>query len=132
MRFDLLVLLLFCLPTSLQCVAEELQQELQDFPDANLTQQQWNNRVEDARQNSEQFVAGARMRMSDPVQSHEESSKATDERAMSDSSLRSGDIVSTSRGFLMYVGSDDHEPEPSDFVPAPESAIPGARSPVAR
>ena len=122
----------FCLPTSLQFAAEELQEELKDFPDATLTRPQWNKRVEEARQNSEQFVAGARTRTYDPVQSDEEISKEKDERAMSDSSLRSGDIVSTSRGFLMYVGRDDHEPQPNDFVPAPESAVPAVSSPIAR
>jgi hypothetical protein len=66
MKSGILVLFVsFWLPAALPCSAEELQKELQDFPDANLTEQQWNDRAEDARRNSEQFIAGARMRMSD-------------------------------------------------------------------
>jgi hypothetical protein len=131
MRFGPLVLsVLLWLVTSPHCFSEELRKELQDFPDANLTEQQWQNRVEDARRSSEQFAANARMRMSDPVQSDQEISKATDERAMSDSSLRSGDIVSTSKGFFIYVGRDDHEPGPNDFVHAPRSAVPVGHRPV--
>jgi hypothetical protein len=125
MRFYLLLVLCVSvwLPTSQQCPAEDIQDELQDFPDAKLTGPQWSKRVEEARRNSEQFVAGARTRTYDPVQSDEEISKEKDERAMSDTSLRSGDIVSTSKGFLMYVGRDDHEPQPNDFVPAQEPAL---------
>jgi len=134
MKFDLLLILCvsFWSPTSLQCPDEELQEELQDFPDANLTGPQWSKHLEEAQRNSEQFVAGARTRTFDPVQAEEEISREKDERAMSDSSLRSGDIVSTSKGFLMYVGRDDHEPQPNDFVPAPESAVSTVRSQIAR
>jgi hypothetical protein len=107
--------------------AQEAQQ-MQDDSNASLTEQQWRQRVEDARGRSEEFVAKARSRMSEPIQWDEEDAKVADQRAMNDPSLKRGDIVSTSKGFLRFVGRDEGNRKPSDFEPATE--IPAARSPM--
>jgi lysozyme family protein len=91
-------------------LAEELQQEFQqdlsDFSDATLTQQQWRERVEDARRRSEAFVAQARSHTIHSVQSDQEDPELTDQLAMNDPSLKPGDIVSTSQGLLVFIGRD--------------------------
>jgi uncharacterized protein (DUF2235 family) len=107
--------------------AQEAQQ-MQDDSNASLTEQQWRQRVEDARGRSEEFVAKARSRMSEPIQPDEEDAKAADQRAMNDPSLKRGDIVSTSKGFLVFVGRDEGNRQPSDFEPA--TGIPAAQSPM--
>ena len=93
-------------------------QELENFPDAALTSQQWQQRVQDARRRSEEFVANARTQPADPP-SDKEDAAAADQRAMNDPSLQRGDIIATSQGFLVFVGRDNEERQPGDFVPAP-------------
>jgi lysozyme family protein len=95
-------------------------QEQEDLPDSVLTSEQWQQRVEEARRRSEEFVAKARTQPVDPLPSEKEDAEAADQRAMNDPSLQRGDIIATSRGFLVFVGRDDTEQrQPSDFVPAP-------------
>jgi lysozyme family protein len=94
-------------------------QELENFPDAALTSQQWQQRVQDARRRSEEFVANARTQTADPPPSDKADAEAADQRAMNDPSLQRGDIIATSRGFLVFVGRDSEERQSSDFVPAP-------------
>src|SRR5882757_569709 len=93
-------------------------QELEDFPDSELTSAQWQQRVQDARRRSEEFVANARTQPADPP-SDKEDAAAADQRAMNDPSLQRGDIIATSQGFLVFVGRDSEERQPGDFVPAP-------------
>jgi len=93
-------------------------QELENFPDATLTSEQWQQRVQDARRRSEEFVANARTQTADPPPSDKEDAKAADQRAMNDPSLQRGDIIATSQGFFVFVGRDREERKPSDFVPA--------------
>ena len=94
-------------------------QDLENFPDAALTGEQWQQRVQDARRRSEEFVANARTQMADPLPSDNEDAKAADQRTMNDPSLQRGDIIATSQGFLVFVGRDSEERQPGDFVPAP-------------
>jgi len=94
-------------------------QDLEDLPDAALTNQQWQQRVQDARRRSEQFVANARTQKVGSPPSDQEDAEAADQRAMNDPSLQRGDIIATSRGFLVFVGRDTEERRPGDFVPAP-------------
>jgi hypothetical protein len=128
------ILMAVCLLPMLppQGSAQDAQQDLQDASDSSLTEQQWRKRVEDARARSEDFVANARTRMADPVQPDEEDIKAADQRAMNDPSLKPGDIISTSKGFLVFVGREDGERQLSDFRSAAESEIPAAQSPIIR
>jgi hypothetical protein len=95
-------------------------QELENNPDSTLTGEQWQQRVQDARRRSEEFVANARDQRADPPPSNrdKEDAEAADQRAMNDPSLQRGDIVSTSRGFLVFIGRDSEEHQPSDFLPA--------------
>jgi hypothetical protein len=103
--------------------AQETQQS-EDDSDASLTAQQWRQRVEDARGRSEEFVARARSRISEPIQSDEEDAKAADQRAMNDPSLKRGDIVSTSKGLLVFVGREEgNNRQASDFEPATELPV---------
>jgi hypothetical protein len=102
---------------------------LEDFRDSALTGEQWQQRVRDAKRRAEEFVAIARARKADPQAidpspSDTEATEAADQRAINDSSLQQGDIISTSKGFLVFVGlrSDDHQP--GDFLPVPNSQHP--------
>jgi hypothetical protein len=112
--------------------AQDPPQTSQDDPDTSLTEPQWRKRVEDARARSEEFVANARARMADPLQSDEEDAKAADQRALNDPSLKPGDIVSTSTGLLVFVGPEDPESERRDFRPVAASEMPVAQSPKIR
>ena len=122
MKFHILVLLVASImpAIAMQACSQEAPQMLDDA-DANLTKQQWQQRLQDARARSEEFVAKARMGTSEPIQSGEEDAKAADQRAMSDPTLRPGDIISTSNGWLVFVGRDESKRRPSDFLPAPGS-----------
>ena len=98
-------------------------QELENFPDAALTSEQWQQRVRDARRRSEEFVANARTQTADPP-SDKEDAKAADQRAMNDPSLQRGDIIATSQGFFVFVGRDSEVRQPGDFVPVPPPRSP--------
>ena len=93
--------------------------DLENFPDAALTSQQWQQRVQDARRRSEEFVANARTQTADPPPSDKADAEAADQRAMNDPSLQRGDIIATSQGFFVFVGRDSEARQPGDFVPAP-------------
>ena len=114
--------------------AEELQQELQqdlsDFSDSTLTPQQWRQRVEDARRQSEAFVAQARSHTIDSIQSDQENVELTDQLAMNDPSLKPGDIVSTSHGLLVFIGRDGAERRPNDFERIPQAQVQRSRGMV--
>ena len=103
-------------------------QVLQDSPDSELTAEQWQRRVGDARRRSEEFVANARNQTPDPQASAKEDAEATDQRAMNDPSLQRGDIIATSKGFLVFVGPDSDKRKPADFLPAPDVAVPATPS----
>jgi hypothetical protein len=95
-----------------------LGQDLGNFTDPKLTREQWQNRVEESRRQSEEFVANARVRKS-LAPTDKEEAEATDERALNDPTLRRGDIISTSKGFVVFVGRDERHP-PDDFQASPE------------
>ena len=111
--------------------AEELrqvfQQDLSDFSDTTLTPQQWRQRVEDARRQSEAFVAQARSHTIDSIQSDQENVELTDQLAMNDPSLKPGDIVSTSHGLLVFIGRDGAERRPNDFERIPQVQVERSR-----
>jgi hypothetical protein len=118
-----MVLLVGCslLASSGYCCA----QELENFSDSALTAEQWQQRVQDARRKSEEFVANARMHKDDPPPpSDKEDARATDQRAMHDPSLQRGDIIATSQGFFVFVGRDSEERKSSDFLPASKPLYP--------
>lgn len=114
--------------------AEELrqvfQQDLSDFSDTTLTPQQWRQRVEDARRQSEAFVAQARSHTIDSIQSDQENVELTDQLAMNDPSLKPGDIVSTSHGLLVFIGRDGAERRPDDFERIPQAQVQRSRGMV--
>ena len=99
-------------------------QELENFPDSALTGEQWQQRVQGARRRSEEFVANARTQTVDPPPSDKEDAEAADQRAMNDPSLQRGDIIATSQGFVVFVGRDNEERQPGDFLPAPNPQYP--------
>jgi hypothetical protein len=78
--------------------------------------------VEDARARSAEFVAKAKAGTAE-VESSNEEEKLADQRAMNDPSLRAGDIVSTSRGFLVFQGLEDGEHGWRDFKSGTDSEI---------
>jgi len=89
----------------LQPSGYSLAQDLENFPDAALTSEQWQRRVQDARRRSEEFVANARTQTADPAPSDKQDAEAADQRAMNDPSLQRGDIIATSQGFLVSSGA---------------------------
>jgi hypothetical protein len=102
--------------------AHVVSQELTS-PDSELTIEQWHQRVEDARRRSDEFVATAHTRRASPLSSNE-GAEDTDQRAMSDLSLERGDIIATSKGFVVFVGREGEEHEPSDFLPTSKPRYP--------
>jgi hypothetical protein len=94
-------------------------QQPEDFPDSALTREQWQQRVEDARRNAEEFVASARMQAAIPEPSEKDKAEAAGQRAMNDPSLQHGDIIATGQGFVVFVGRDE-EHRPNDFLPTPD------------
>ena len=92
----------------------------QEFPDGAVTREQWQQRVEAARRRSENFVANARTQTPPPPEPLE--TEASD-RVVNDPTLRHGDIVSTGRGFFVFVGRDE-EHQSTDFLPIPKRHVP--------
>jgi hypothetical protein len=78
-----------------------------DFADSQLTREQWQQRLDEARRRSEEFVAKARTLPSEPLITEREQAEVADQRAAHDQTLQQGDIVSTSRGFLVFTGRAD-------------------------
>src|SRR5450631_4261817 len=106
----------------LASAGQDIAQEIGDFSDSALTAAQWQQRVQEARRRSEEFVANVRTQTADPPPSDDtgkQDAEATDQHAMDDPSLQPGDIIATSKGFLVFVGRDSEARKPSDFVPAP-------------
>jgi hypothetical protein len=99
-------------------------QELEDFSDSALTGEQWQQRVLDARRRSEEFVANARTHAADTRLSDREDAEAADQRIMNDPSLQRGDIIATSKGLLVFVGRNNDQRQPGDFVPVPNTPHP--------
>jgi hypothetical protein len=122
------ILLAICGSTlwAMQSSAQEAEQDSQSGSDASLTEQQWRQRVEDARTRSAEFVAKAKAGTAE-VESANEEKKLADQRAMNDPSLRAGDIVSTSNGFLVFQGFEDGEHQWRDFRSATDSEIAALR-----
>ena len=60
----------------LQPSGYSLAQDLENFPDAALTSEQWQQRVQDARRRSEEFVANARTQTADPAPSDKQDAEA--------------------------------------------------------
>jgi hypothetical protein len=88
-------------------VAQQTPPDVPSSSDETLSEQQWRQRVEDARAKSAEFVARAKAGTIESLSSDDEDKKVADQRAMNDPSLRAGDIVSTSKGFLVFQGSKD-------------------------
>jgi hypothetical protein len=112
--------------SALFATSPSAQQAPPDSPsssDEPLSERQWRQRVEDARARSAEFVARAKAGTIESLSSDDEDKKVADQRAMNDPSLRAGDIVSTSKGFLVFQGSEDDERQLRDFRIATESEI---------
>ena len=107
---------------AMQPSAQEAGQDSQKASDASLTEQQWRQRVEDARARSAEFVAKAKAGTAE-VEPSKEEEKLADQRAMNDPSLRAGDIVSTSKGFLVFQGLEDGAHQWRDFRRATDAEI---------
>ena len=110
------VLLLVCLLTA---PALCLGQEPAESADANLSREEWRQRVDEARRRSEDFTANARSRKGEPF-SASDLKKERIERATRDPTLRPGDIVATDKGLEMFVGNEESR-QPGDFVLVPGS-----------
>jgi hypothetical protein len=96
-------------------------QDVVDFADSHLTREQWQQRLDEARRRSEEFVAKARTLSSEPLITEREQAEVADQRAVHDQTLQQGDIISTSRGFLVFTGRADPR---GAFVPLTSSASP--------
>lgn len=91
-------------------------------PDGTLTREQWQQRIEAARRRSEDFVANARTQAPIAPLPDRSETEASD-RVVNDPTLRHGDIVSTGRGFFVFIGKDE-EHQSSDFLPVLRHHIP--------
>jgi hypothetical protein len=115
MAVRIIALLALCLLTA---PSRGFAQEAEEFSDSSLTREQWQQRVQDARRRSEEFVATARERPPEtpapPVQEEAENAN----RALNDPTLQQGDVISTGKGFVVFVGRDEQH-QPDDFVSAP-------------
>jgi hypothetical protein len=112
---------------AMQSSAQQAEQDSQSAPDASLSEEQWRQRVEDARARSAEFVAKAKAGTAEVESSNEEDEQLADQRAMNDPSLRAGDVVSTSKGFLVFQGLDDGAHQWRDFRRASDSEIAALR-----
>lgn len=104
------------------CFAQDTLQTTPEHPDGLLTREQWQQRVEEARRRSKDFIANTRTQTPLPPPSHPLEAEASD-RVVNDPTLRPGDIVATDRGFFVFVGRDE-EHRGSDFVPIPKRHVP--------
>jgi hypothetical protein len=118
MKFCISLVIVSSLLAAAQSVAQESFPEMPDFTDSVITEEQWRKRVDDARRQSEEFVATLRSRRSDPGQFDEEDVKIADQRAMNDPTLERGDIIATSTGLLVFIGQKDGKRQKTDFLPA--------------
>ena len=116
MNAPVAALLLICF---LAAPAGCLGQASADSTDANLSREEWRQRVDEARRRSDEFIANARSRKGDPFSASDRKKEAM-ERATRDPTLRQGDIVATDRGFEMFVGNSESR-QPGDFIPVPSS-----------
>jgi hypothetical protein len=117
-RIGVLLLACFLTTASNRCFGQDA-----ESPDSNLTREQWQQRVEDARRRAEEFVANARTQAPPPLPPPEAVDKEAANRAMNDPSLKQGDIVATGKGFVVFVGRDEvHKPD--DFVSEPNRQHP--------
>jgi hypothetical protein len=91
-RSPVLAVALCLLGSPVNCV-----EDIESFPDATLTAEQWQQR--------------------EPVQSDQEDAQAADQRAMNDPSLQRGDVIATSKGFFVFIGDDRQVRTPADFAP---------------
>ncbi len=89
-------------------------------PDAELTREQWNERVDAARHRSQEYIANLRTTVPAPP-SRFQMEKQAAERAMNDPTLRPGDVVSTGRGLVVFTGNGE-ERRSSDFRPLSPSS----------
>jgi hypothetical protein len=97
-----LLIALFIAATD-RCAAEDVE----EFPDSQLTHEQWQHRLDEAKRRTESFVEKLRSQPSQPFVPEREQQEIADHRAMRDQTLRQGDIVSTSRGLFIYTGRDN-------------------------
>lgn len=87
--------------------------------ESGLAREQWQQQVEIARRRSEEFVANALVEPPEPP-SRDLQQREASERAMNDPTLQPGDMVSTDKGMVVFVGRDE-ERKPGDF----RAAAPG-------
>lgn len=114
-RISMLLATTLLAATAARCFS----QELDDHSASALTREQWQQRLEQARQRSEEFVAKARARTT-AAEGFDQKDAEASERAMNDPTLQRGDIVATDKGLLLFIGKDE-ERRPGDFRLAPNS-----------
>lgn len=81
-----------------------------------LSRSEWLLKVEESRRRIEQMRREGRSFVP-PPQTDVEVAKELSKRVVEDESLRSGDIVSTDRGLLIFKGQSSRERSMNDFVP---------------
>ena len=87
-------------------------------PLANMTREEWQERVRQARRQAQDAAAKARSEHSyDAGPSPEDVARRASERVLNDSTLERGDIVVTDKGTFVFRGSPDDGRKPGDFEP---------------
>lgn len=84
-----------------------------------LSREEWKQRVEEKRRRITAERQERRLvRSTPPYQDLEKiATERAMERAMNDSTLEPGDIVSTSKGFLMFKGRSGSDADRNEFIP---------------
>ena len=90
-------------------------QESADQVPPQISREQWQAQIKAARERSE-IIRRERRFFVPPPPTQEELAEEASRRVLEDDSLRSGDVVSTSRGLFRYQGASDRERKPDDFV----------------
>jgi len=97
-------------------------QELDNSPDAALTGEQRQQRVQEARRRSEEFVANARTQRADPPTTDKEDAEGADQRAMNDPSFSAATSLQPAGASVSSLGVTAKSVSPAIFCQRPHRA----------
>lgn len=95
--------------------SENSQDVLRDGMDAAAARAQWQAHVRAEQRRVRELAIQRRLRPE--VETFVNKERQASERALNDMTLRRGDIVVTDKGAFVFVGNEDEDRMPGDFVP---------------
>jgi hypothetical protein len=91
--------------------------EIED-PLANLSREQWQDRVREAKRHALDLAAQVKShRLNGPRPLFEDERRLASERVLNDFTLERGDMVVTDKGIFVFRGSTHETRKPADFEP---------------